>query len=282
MKFRATVVAIILITTVSLVSLNQGCAPGIAAAQPKLDESLLSRGQFRIEDTDLHYVATGQPGKPLVVFVHGTPGSWRAFEHLLGEPALRENLHMVAVDRLGFGESAANGPNPSFVQQARAISSVFALNESGRKVVVVGHSLGGSIGYRLAIDYPQHVGALLAISAAIDPQLSHPRWYNRVAAAPVIRWLVPEALGRANVEMMPLQNELGAMRSSLNHVNMPVTILQGGKDSLVNMANTDFAEQQMTRSDLRVLRYPDTGHFLIWERPELVVDEIFRLVDLAD
>lgn len=282
MKVRVIVIAIVLITAVGLVSVSQGCAPGIAIAHPKLDESLLSRGHFPIEDKDLHYVATGQPGNPTVVFVHGTPGSWRAFEHLLGNPTLREQVHMVAVDRLGFGASAADGPNPSFVQQAQAISSVFALNESPQKVVVVGHSLGGSIGYRIALDYPQQVGGLLAISAAVDPQLSGPRWYNRIAATPLIKQLVPAELRRANSEMMPLQGELTAIQTQLDRVEMPVTILQGGKDGLVDKANADFAEQRMMRSKLRVLRYPDRGHFLIWEQPELVIAEILRLVALTD
>ena len=36
----------------------------------------------------MHAVTGGKPGAPMVLFVHGTPGSWHAFEEYLNHPLL--------------------------------------------------------------------------------------------------------------------------------------------------------------------------------------------------
>ncbi|NOX52717.1 MAG: hypothetical protein GXP16_19605 [Gammaproteobacteria bacterium] len=47
-------------------------------------------------------------------FIHGTPGSWQGYQAYLRNPRLQSTAHMIAIDRLGFGESASSGPCPSF------------------------------------------------------------------------------------------------------------------------------------------------------------------------
>ena len=227
---------------------------------------------------EVHFLEAGTPGKPLVVFVHGTPGSWRGFLSYLQDPTLQAQTHMVALDRPGFGRSQAPGPLPSFTDQAKAIGRLLERNQSGKRALVVGHSLGGSIGYRVAIDFPDQVGALLALSSAIDPSLSKPRWYNHLARIPGIHFLVPKDLATANKEMMPLVEHLNDMHSSLQHLAVPITIVQGGKDPLVDSGNVTFAQQLMTKAELKVVDFPDHGHFIIWEEPQKIVQEVLALV----
>ena len=101
--------------------------------------------------------------------------------------------------------------------------------------------------------------------------------YNRFADLPVIRWFVPEDLSIANAELMPLSQELAAMEDQLRTLPIPVTVMQGMKDGLVAPANADYVEATMKSARLRVMRFPETGHFLIWEKPGVVTDEILRL-----
>src|SRR3546814_14744460 len=54
----------------------------------------------------LAYVSVGEPGRPVVVFVHGTPGSWSDFVHFLAEPALLDQAWLVSLDRPGWGGSS--------------------------------------------------------------------------------------------------------------------------------------------------------------------------------
>ena len=71
------------------------------------------------------------------------------------------------------------------------------------------------------------------------------------------------------------------MHAKLQTITMPVTILQGSKDKLVHPGNADYAEQTMRAAQLRVRRFADAGHFLIWEQPDMVVAEIQHLLQLA-
>lgn len=253
--------------------LIQGCAP--------IDTQAASVGTFQVAaegEFPISYQVAGTQSKPLVVFIHGTPGSSQAFQHLLSQPQLQACCHLIAVDRLGFGESASSDVQPDFNVQAAAITEVFKQNKSGSPILVVGHSLGGSIGAQVAIDNPDSVGALLIISSALDPQLSGPRWYQRLADLPIIKHIIPEDLHRANEEMMQLKASLEAIAHSWENLEIPVTIIQGGKDGLVPHQNPKFAEQRLPTSLLKVHRFPQDGHFILWERPEFIVEQVLHLV----
>lgn len=255
-----------------------GCGPALNQSQSRPLSEFGSWQSTPFSQGTLHYASAGQPGKPLVVFVHGTPGSWTAFRAFLQNPRLLQQVHMVALDRPGFGRSSELGVLPAFTDQAAAVAQLFNANQSAQKAVIVGHSLGGSISYRVALDYPDQVGGVLAISAAIDPNLSHPRWYNYAAGLPVVRWLLPGDLTTSNHEMMPLADQLNAMTSGLAGLKMPVTVVQGRTDSLVNHMNADFAEHHLTAADLKVVRFRELGHFIVWEEHDAMVDEILELV----
>src|SRR3546814_7805329 len=83
-----------------------------------------------------------------------------------------------------------------------------AERSNGCGIVLVGHSLGGSLVARMAIDYPQWVRGLVIIAGSIDPELGKPRWYNTLASVPPVCWLTPGALAKANTELMPLHADL--------------------------------------------------------------------------
>src|SRR5450432_660270 len=58
----------------------------------------------------LHYLKTGSDSLPTIVFVHGTPGSWDAFEQYLGDKDLLQKFRMISIDRPGFGYSDFGKP----------------------------------------------------------------------------------------------------------------------------------------------------------------------------
>ena len=254
-----------------------GCAP---AFNREPTANLNTYGQWRNVDFRhhaLHFVEAGVPGKPLVIFIHGTPGTWQAFQTYLQDERLSTRLHLIALDRPGFGRSEQLGALPRFADQAAAVAALFNLNGSQQKILVVGHSLGGSISYRVAADYAGQVGAVLAISSALDPDLSTPRWYNYFAKLPPIRWIIPTDLAMSNKEMMPLADELSGLRDKLGGLNMPITIIQGNEDGLVHIDNVAYAEKMLPPDQIKVMRYPHRGHFIVWQEHDQVVAEILRL-----
>jgi len=224
---------------------------------------------------------TGLERGPLVLFVHGSPGAWNDFAYLMADEALASRARIVSVDRLGWGGSAGSGLVPSMQEQAAALRSVLEAHPNDRPAIAVGHSLGGPVAARLAMDAPELVDALVLVAGSIDPELEIPTWYQRAGRTIVVRALLPDILRRADDEIRPLRAELDAMLPLWSTLRMPVYVMQGDDDALVPPANADFAEREITHAPLVVERIADQGHLIPWERPHDLVELVLRALDAA-
>ena len=231
-----------------------------------------------VGDRTIFYAATGNSNQPLVVFIHGTPGSWRGFGQYLADDSLRSRAHLIAVDRPGFGRSGHKQVVTSLSKQAAYIAQLLQRDFTGHRAILVGHSLGASIAARLAMDQPDLVEGLVLVAPSIDPKLEKPRWYNRLADNRFVRWVIPTDLSLANQEVMPLYGELSQMLPLWQRLSKPVIVIQGGKDRLSSPANADFAANVLgTRA--RIIRVPQAGHFIIWKQSAIIVDAILSLLE---
>jgi pimeloyl-ACP methyl ester carboxylesterase len=118
------------------------------------------------------YLHAGDADGPIVIMVHGTPGSAMAWsDYLLSPPSGTE---VVALDRPGFGRSGPAGAMTSLADQAAAVLALMPTD--GRPVLLLGHSLGGAVVARVAADHPERVTALVLLAASLDPALEsiHP------------------------------------------------------------------------------------------------------------
>jgi pimeloyl-ACP methyl ester carboxylesterase len=109
------------------------------------------------------------------------------------------------------------------------------------------------------------------------PDLEGPRWYNRLADTAFVRRLLPEALTRSNDEMMPLQRELCRLDQAWPQLKRPIIAIQGEDDDLVDPRTVDYLERRIDPALLKVQRVPGFGHFVVWERMDLVFEGIQAL-----
>ena len=82
---------------------------------------------------------------------------------------------------------------------------------------------------------------------------------------------------QSNHEMMPLVAELAKLELFLGKLQVPLIVMQGGKDSLVDPRTADEVEKHMSKTWVTVQRLPLENHFVLWEKPQLVVDAIRSL-----
>lgn len=217
-------------------------------------------------ETPLSLVHVGSEDKPALLFIHGSPGSWEAWAEYLHDLELRSNALMVAVDRPGFGGSDNGTSGMSLKAQATAIKNALTSRFPNQKQwIVVGHSYGGPVALRLAVDYPQTVSSALLLAPAISPKLVRVRWYNRLVALPVVRSLISTSLVRSNDEMFLLSGELLQMKPLLKGLEMPIRVIQGLKDGIVHPDNAEFAEKEITNAAVETILLEKRGHFLVWE-----------------
>lgn len=238
------------------------------------------------QQTQLHYVSIGENNGIPVVMIHGTPGNWESFKYVLGNAQLQSVFNMASVDRLGWGQSRRQNTDSSnneltanYQKQAHAIVAIIKHFAPNKKVILVGHSLGSSIAPRIALEFPELIAGMLLIAGTLDPKLGEPRWYNNAANLWPINKLVGDTMMQSNKEIMLLKESLITTMPVWQALDMPVTVIQGESDRLVDPKNADFAQQQLAHlgNKFRLIELAKVGHFIPWEQTKVIRDELILL-----
>ena len=229
---------------------------------------------------ELHYVQVGDQEKPLLFFVHGSPGSCTAYMPYLEDSSLLNQFQMMAVDRPGFGYSQFGKAEPSLTNQMEAM--VPLLQQAGAvPKILVGHSLGGPLIVKLAMDYPELVSALILIAPSVDPELEPREWWRKPLNWFFIRWLLPPSLRVSNQEIMFLYQELEKMDAHWQKVSVPVSVLHGDQDGLVPVGNVEYAEHKLKHIEhFRKKIIPGNDHFILWSKSHLVKQEALQILSI--
>ena len=235
---------------------------------------------LKIDKRTQHFVATGEENSPTVVFVHGSPGSLSAFIDFLSDRLLLSRARLITIDRPGFGYSNFGQAEPSLKMQAALLQPLLELRKQNRPIILVGHSLGGPVIARMAMDYPDLVDGLIIVAGSIDPELEpNERWFRVPLATPFFSWLMPLSFKASNDEILETKKELELMLPLWKNIKCPVIILQGAKDKLVPPGNADFAKRMLTNAPVTVLLREDVNHFIPWTHPEMIQQAILQLLD---
>ena len=235
---------------------------------------------YEAGERTIHYVeVSDDTPKPLILFIHGSPGRWQDFVRYMNDPDLRAKAHMISVDRPGFGGSGYGVVERSMVKQCDDITPLLDKVGAGQRVIVVGYSYGGPMAFRLAMDHPDKVTDIFIIAGSVDPEEEHTKWFQYVAEWPLVNRAVPTDLTVANREIRALKADLVDMLPRWKDITQPVTFIQGDADELVPPANADFAETQLTHSaSVNIVRIPGANHFTPWNHYDLVKAELLKQI----
>jgi pimeloyl-ACP methyl ester carboxylesterase len=171
-----------------------------------------------------HYLAAGQPGRKLVLFLHGFPefcGAWRAQLEEFG----RDHL-AVAPDLRGYNLSDKPGDVAAYrakhlVEDVRQIAAKF----TDKPFVLVAHDWGGAIGWNLAAAHPDLVERLVIV--------------NSPHAMPFARGLGHD----------PAQQEASAYMNLLRSPKAERVLSENGYERLVAMALEQWGAAPVDRRD---------------------------------
>lgn len=288
MRFKKRYIPIIFaagligLSRLPLLSMRKSDAKQMEYLKEKIDRTP-EIGDYKVGKQSIHFLQMSDcEEKPVVILVHGSPGSSNGFIDYLADAELRKIAQIVAVDRPGFGFSGFGKTERSLEKQAAALYPILKMYEA-QKVVLVGHSFGGPLIARMAMDYPDLVDGLVMVAGSIDPKLEPKEWWRPVLNAPVIRWLLPPALKVANQEILPLWKELELMLPLWETITCPATIIQGESDKLVPAGNAEFAKKMLINSEkVEMKMIPEGNHFILWSRQEYIVAEIVKMMRQLD
>ena len=242
--------------------------------------------QLRNDSVELFCATTGADTLPPVIMIHGAPGAWYGSRNLLDDSVLQKHFQIIAVDRLCYNKSTfkkKRRPVTSITTQAKAIQLALSLNRSGKTGIVMGSSYGAPIAGKMAVMYPGDYHHLLMLAPAIDPEREKFWWFHQYLNSGLLVQVLPRYIRAATAEKFAHAEELALMAPEWQRLSIPVTVVQGGSDHIIEPGNLEFAREQLRGKKAAFYLLPDAGHLIRYSNPSLVRSILINtLTDLRE
>lgn len=250
-----------------------------------------------------HVALAGPEDAPPLLLVHGWPQHWWCWREVIG--GLAGGHRVIAADLRGHGWTERT---PGGYRKDQLAADLLALLDSLEidRVTWIGHDWGAYAGFLAALQSPERLDRMLALSiphpwAKRDPRLlavflgyqgplSLPVVGPRVAE-PMLRRLIQagrgrDRLGREDVDLFarqtPPRTTVAMYRSFLTgdlpaaargrfagqRLQVPTRLMVGAKD-LVTIGVRDGAVSHQPKLEVDVI--PGVGHWIPEQRPELIL-----------
>ena len=280
-------------------------------AQPSYNK--IDSRTAKIDNVELHYLTAGHG--PAVILLHGYAETSRMWRPII--PLLAEKFTVIAPDLPGIGDSSIPADKIDMLSAANRIHGlVRSLGiEKGR---VVGHDIGLMVAYAYATQFPTETEKLALMDAFLPGVPGWEGIYNasnvwhfrfngeypeklvqgreriyfeyfwNVFAADKTH-SIPEADGKAYTEAYSKPGRMRAAwayfaswpqlakdfsRLSQTKLTMPVLSI-GGEKSLGNELG---AQMKLVATDVTVVVLPNTGHWILEERPKETTDALVKFL----
>lgn len=115
-----------------------------------------------LPEAKIFYREAGEPGKPVILLLHGFPTSSHMFRNLI--PELSADFHVIAPDLPGFGFSSAPDHKEfkyTFDHLAGVMSD-FVEQQKLEKFSIYVFDYGAPVGFRLALKYPDRITGIVS------------------------------------------------------------------------------------------------------------------------
>jgi pimeloyl-ACP methyl ester carboxylesterase len=148
-----------------------------------------------VDDVEVHYQRSGD-GQPLLL-LHGSTSSLEHFDR--ATDILDKHFDVIRPDLPGFGLTGARNDRDYRIRTYARTVAGFMAQLGIDRYAIAGNSLGGNIGWNLALDYPERVQALVLVNATGYPEKTLPLGM-RLARNPAVAQLMRRFMPRRMVE----------------------------------------------------------------------------------
>jgi len=212
-----------------------------------------------------------------------------------------EQFRTYSFDFWGFGESRRQRTTESIQNYSNQV--IRFLDELGiDKVLLVGHSMGGMVALKTAINHPRRVARVAAIGAPIvGDSLS---WLLKLTDRPVLadafarmswfrRFMFRRFLGETNDPAVneilddsvkssstTIQRAVASMwrtdlRPELHRLTVPTLVVHGGRDEIVHPNQADLFDHV---PNAEVVVMPESRHFPFLDEADLFNQVLLRFL----
>ena len=258
-------------------------------------------GRIQVNDIDVAYTTAGPPDAEPVLLIHGLGSSrhdWR-----LQVPALARGHCVVAYDVRGHGDT--DKPRSRYRMAQLADDAVGLARALGLGPVhVVGLSLGGMIGFQMAVDHPDMVRSLAVVNSGPEVVARSVRDWWRLQLRLFLTWAFgPVAIGHLvgkrlfpRPEQEPLRRAFRDQVASndrhaylnmtraivgwsvadrLARVTCPVLVVTGDRDYTPVAAKEAYVARL---ADARLVVVADSGHATPIDQPDALNRELLAFL----
>jgi 3-oxoadipate enol-lactonase len=226
----------------------------------------------------LHHTITGD-GPLTVVLTHGLAAGESVWAAQVA--ALAPRYRVLTWDLRGHGRSAAN-PGPCAIADLAADLRAVLDDAGVERAVVLGHSAGGVIAMRFALDHPQRTAGLVLVGTASECNERARQFYEDLAALAEGRGMEPvyRRLGVSSAQAQQAPTDpatfarVARAMASLNaapltprlaEIRCAAQMIVGEKDFL-GAGGSVILHRQIAGSALAIV--PGRGHGIFLEDPD--------------
>jgi len=231
-----------------------------------------------------HSLATyslGSNSKYLVVFESGLGNDHSIWQTKSVAESIGSKMDVVIYDRAGYGKSTIDHTTRDINRLRIELELVVDKYANGRKVILIGHSLGGMIIRDFAIKNPGMIAALLFVDPSHEnvlrlTQEAEDKLYNSINSSngpdfggtKETRQLIEDAQYTATLPNLP---------------NVPVVILTGMKSDPGSTGNTQdlYNAHELLKNgviDFAHISDTNSGHFIMIDNPALIIEKFNLLI----
>lgn len=158
----------------------------------KIEARFPPRAEFiAIDGVRLHLRQTGPAHGSAILVLHGAASNLEEPHLALGDTFSGERVLWLDRPGLGWSERPAGPWSPE--REAKLIARLLETLEVG-PVTVSGHSWGGAIALRLAMDYPDRVDSVVLIAPALSAWIGDAAWFNAASFWPILGPLITHVI----------------------------------------------------------------------------------------
>ncbi|MCU0393452.1 MAG: alpha/beta hydrolase [Thermoflexibacter sp.] len=242
----------------------------------------LAEEKMQLSQYQLAVYSSIQSSNDLIVFEAGLGDDhsiWAKGDFLA---QISSKSSILLYDRAGYGKSTIDESTRGIAQLSSDLSKVIDKYSNGRKVILVGHSLGGMIIRDYAIKNPSKVSSLLFI----DP--SHEAYNTPTQAQEDLiynAFLIEKGTHFGGTrEARQLVENTSYLQTLPPLPNIPVIVLTSMKTDLTHSQNDRqkwfSAHQQLSKgvSNFLHLTTNQSGHYIMLDEPNLVLNTLEMLL----
>jgi pimeloyl-ACP methyl ester carboxylesterase len=265
------------------------CLQFITSCSKDDDEQVTFKKDFvQLSTHKLRTYSIEKNSNYLIVFESGLGDDHSVWKTQKVAEEISHSMDVVIYDRAGYGESTLDSNPRNIDRLTTELEAVVNKYANGRKVILVGHSLGGLIIRDFAIKNPNKTAGLLFV----DP--SHEN-YNQPTQE--IENIVFDAFNDAygsnfggTKEARELIEDFAYTSSLPNLPNVPIVVLTSMKldqannttDQTYGKTRQDWydAHEQLHNgvTDFTHVETINAGHYIMLEEPHLVIDNLTLII----